>query len=230
MPFRLTLLFPKGVFMFSVLLTIWLLYVAILLSPGANTLLVTQLAASDHGRTARVAALGVAVGSTLWCISAVFGIHVIFVVFPAMRLTLQVAGGIYLLYIASRLWWASSGTATQMTMRASKSSAAAFRLGFLTNMTNPKAALFFGSIFAASFPASPGKALQVSVIVMVMLTSSCWHLLLAYVFSRDSVRAGYARSRGTFNRIAAVAVGSLGLGLLFATLKEARRQLFAPSI
>ncbi|WP_224982572.1 LysE family translocator [Geomonas agri] len=215
--------------MFSVLLTIWLLYAAILLSPGANTLLITQLAASEQGRSACVAALGVALGSTLWCVSAVFGIHVIFVVFPAMRLTLQVGGGIYLLYIASRLWRASSGAMTRMELRASKSAIAAFRLGFLTNMTNPKAALFFGSIFAASFPATPSRALQVAVIVMVMVSSSCYHLFLAYLFSRDKVRAGYARSRGTFNRIAAVAVSSLGLGLLVATLREARHQFFAPS-
>lgn len=216
--------------MYSVLLTIWLLYVAILLSPGANTLLVTQLAASDHGKTACVAALGVALGSTLWCLSAVCGIHVIFLVFPAMRLTLQVAGGIYLLYIASRLWKASSAdAAARITGNVSRSSMAAFRLGFLTNMTNPKAALFFGSIFAASFPASPGKALQIAAIVMVLVTSGSYHLLLAYVFSRDSVRIWYARSRGTFNRIAAVVVSSLGLGLLLATVKEARHQLFAPS-
>lgn len=215
--------------MFSILFTIWLLYAAVLLSPGANTLLLTQLAASDHGRAARVAALGVAVGSTMWCICAVFGIHVIFVVFPAMRLTLQVAGGIYLLYLASRLWRTSLGADSAKALQASKSSIAAFRMGLLTNMTNPKAALFFGSIFAASFPASPGRALQFAVIVMVMLSSACYHLLLAYVFSRDSVRAGYARSRATFNRVAAVAVSSLGFGLLVATFKEAKRQLLVPS-
>lgn len=215
--------------MFSTLLTIWLLYAAILLSPGANTLLVTQLAASDDGRSARVAALGVALGSTMWCVCAVFGIHVIFVVFPAMRMTLQVAGGIYLLYLASRLWGGSSDADSARLVRASKSSLAAFRMGFLTNMTNPKAALFFGSVFAASFPASPGKALQAAVIVMVMASSAGYHLFLAYLFSRNSVRAGYARSRATFNRIAAVAVSSLGLALLVATFKEARRQLLVSS-
>ncbi|HJV36244.1 LysE family translocator [Geomonas sp.] len=215
--------------MFSILFTIWLLYAAILLSPGANTILITQLAASEHDRSARVAALGVAVGSTMWCICAVFGIHVIFVIFPAMRMTLQVAGGIYLLYLASRLWRTSSGTDSAKALRASKSSLAAFRMGLLTNMTNPKAALFFGSVFAASFPASPGKALQAAVIVMVMLTSAGYHLLLAYVFSRHSVRAGYARSRGAFNRVAAVGVSSLGLGLLVATFKEAKRQLLVSS-
>lgn len=215
--------------MLSILGTIWLLYAALLLSPGANTLLVTQLAAGDDTRTARVAALGIALGSTMWCVCAVFGVHVIFVVFPAMRMTLQVAGGIYLLYLASKLWRASSGDHSAEAARVSKSSLAAFRIGLLTNMTNPKPALFFGSVFAASFPAAPGTALQVAVIVMVMLTSGCYHLLLAYVFSRNSVRARYARSRGIFNRVAAVAVSSLGLGLLVATFREAKRQWLAPS-
>jgi len=213
--------------MFSTLLTIWLLYVAVLLSPGANTLLVTQLAASDQGRTARFAALGVAVGSTTWCICAVFGLHVFFVVVPAMRLALQIAGGVYLLYIAWRLWCGTAGPHPEQEAGPSKSSLAAFRLGFLTNITNPKAALFFGSVLAASFPPAPGKTLQLTVIVLVMMTSGCWHMLLAYVFSRTSVRSGYARSRGTFNRVAACAVSTLGLGLLVTTLREARRQLFA---
>lgn len=215
--------------MFSILFTIWLLYAAVLLSPGANTLLLTQLAASDHGRSARVAALGVTLGSTMWCTCAVFGIHVIFVLFPAMRLALQIAGGVYLLHIASRLWRSTSGADSAKALRASKSSLAAFRMGFLTNLTNPKAALFFGSVFAAAFPASPSKTLQVAVIVMVMLSSGSYHLMLAYVFSRDRVRAGYARSRATFNRVAAVAVSSLGVGLLVATFKEARRQLLVSS-
>jgi threonine efflux protein len=41
--------------MLSTLVTIWLLHVAALLSPGANVLLVSQLAASDHARSARYA-------------------------------------------------------------------------------------------------------------------------------------------------------------------------------
>lgn len=209
--------------MFSPLLTVWLLYVAVLLSPGANTLLVTQLAASDQARTARFAALGVAVGSTIWCICAVLGIHVFFVVFPAMRMALQIAGGVYLLYIASRLWCLSSSSSAELGVRPSKTSMAAFRLGFLTNITNPKAALFFGSVFAASFPPFPTRTLQLTAIVIVMVTSGCWHMLLAHVFSRNSVRSGYARARGIFNRVASLGVSALGLGLLVATYREARR-------
>src|SRR5258707_9453929 len=130
--------------MLSTFVTIWILHVAAMMSPGANVLLVSQLAASDRARSAVFAALGVAFGATLWATCAVLGVHVVFVAFPGLRLALQVAGGAYLLYVAIRLW-RSSGAA--LDGRASSvSSWAAFRRGFLTNITNPKVALFFGSI------------------------------------------------------------------------------------
>jgi threonine/homoserine/homoserine lactone efflux protein len=133
--------------------------------------------------------LGVTFGAALWATCAVLGVHVVFVAFPGLRLALQVAGGVYLLYVAIRLW-RSSGAA--LVGRASSvSSWAAFRRGFLTNITNPKVALFFGSVFATSFPAAPSPILQASVVAMVMLNALCWHTLLAYLFSRERVRAAY---------------------------------------
>lgn len=57
---------------------------------------------------------------------------------------------------------------------------------------------------------------------MVVVNALCWHLLLAYAFSRGRVRIAYARARNFANRIAAAVVGVLGLGLLAATLREAR--------
>jgi threonine/homoserine/homoserine lactone efflux protein len=98
----------------------------------------------------------------------------------------------------------------------------AFRLGFLTNITNPKSALFFGSVFAASFPAAPSPGLQMAAVAMIVSNALCWHILLAYLFSRARVRSSYSRVRGLANRIAATAVGVLGLGLLVATLRDAR--------
>jgi threonine efflux protein len=206
--------------MLSILITIWFLHVAAMMSPGANVLLVSQLAASDRARSAVFAALGVTVGAAIWALCAVLGVNAVFQVFPGLRLVLQVAGGLYLLYVASRLW--RSGGLALGDGGPSVSSAAAFRLGFLTNITNPKSALFFGSVFAASFPAAPSHALQAAAVVMIVTNALCWHTLLAYLFSRERVRLAYARTRGTADRIASVAVGALGLGLLAASLREAR--------
>jgi len=206
--------------MFTTLAAIWILHVAAMATPGANVLLVSQLAASDRAHSAVYAALGVTLGALLWASSAVLGVHVVFQAFPGLRLALQIAGGIYLLVVARRLWRAGGAAAQADAL--SVSHAAAFRLGFLTNITNPKSALFFGSVFAASFPAAPSPWLQMAAVGLVVCNALCWHTLLAYVFSRQQVRLGYARVRGQANRVAAAVVGALGLGLLLATVREAR--------
>lgn len=207
--------------MFSILLGIWVLHVAAMLSPGANVLLVSQLAASDRTRSAVFAALGVTAGAFLWAGFAVLGVNAVFEAFPHLRLALQVAGGVYLLYVASRLW-RSNGADLNGAAAPGISSFAAFRLGFLTNITNPKSALFFGSVFAASFPADPGPVLQVLVVAMIVLNCLCWHTLLALTFSMPRVRAAYARQRRVADRVAAAVVGALGLRLLLASLQETR--------
>ena len=206
--------------MLSTLLAIWLLHVAALLSPGANVLLVSQLAASDRTRSAMFAALGVTAGAAIWATCAVLGVNAVFLAFPKLRVALQIAGGLYLLYIAFRLWHSSSpplvGSASSM------SRSGAFRLGLLTNITNPKSALFFGSVFAASFPAAPSLSLQAAAVAMVVANALCWHALLAYLFSRERVRVAYSRARGVANRVASLAVGAFGFGLLATSLREAR--------
>ncbi|MES2945860.1 MAG: LysE family transporter [Pseudomonadota bacterium] len=206
--------------MLSTLIPIWFLHIAAMASPGANVLLVSQLAASDRVRSATFAALGVTAGALMWVSAAVLGVNVVFTLFPGLRFVLQLTGGLYLLYVAVRLWNSSGPDLNGAA--ASVSNAAAFRLGFLTNITNPKSALFFGSVFAACFPPAPSPLLQLCAVLMIVTNALCWHTLLAWLFSRQRVRAAYAGARTTANRVASAAVGALGLGLLVVTVREAR--------
>lgn len=206
--------------MLSILITVWFLHLAVLVSPGANVLLVSQLAASDRRRSAWLAALGVSVGAGMWAALALFGVHAVFLAFPRLRLALQVAGGIYLAYIAMRMW--RSGDFGSQEEGKSLSAWSAFRLGLFTNATNPKAALFFGSVFAASFPSEPSAPLQAAAVTMVFVNALLWHLFLAFAFSRHGIRAGYARNRTLVNRFAAAVLGAIGLRLLAVSATEVR--------
>lgn len=207
--------------MLSVFVTIWLLHAAALITPGANVLLVSQLAASGQSRSAVRAALGVAAGAAIWSTAAVLGVHALFAAFPTVRLALQVGGALYLLYIATRLWHsqAPSAQAKARDLPAWR----AFRLGLLTNLSNPKSALFFGSIFSAALPADPDTAVLAGAVALIVGNALAWHLGLAYVFSRRRVQASYAAQRGIVGRLAGAALGALGLSLLVASLREARR-------
>lgn len=210
--------------MLTTFLTIWLLHVAALATPGANVLLVSHLAASGGRRGASWAALGVALGAVLWATAAVLGVGVLFAAFPRLRLVLQVAGAAYLILVAWRLWQARADASEAGEAHARASTPmSALRAGLLTNLSNPKAALFFGSVFSAALPASPSAAVLGAVVALVFVNALAWHGLLAFVFSRRVVRDGYAMQRGVMSRVAGALVGAVGMSLLLASVREGRR-------
>jgi len=206
--------------MLPTLFTIWFLHFVAVATPGPNALVVSRIAASERGHGAAFAVAGVMVGALVWSSSAILGVHLLFQALPGMRLGLQVAGGMYLLYSGWKLWRAPVAAPQDVAAQAPMSAVAAFRQGLLTNLTNPKSALFFGSIFAAAFPPAPGLGLQLAAVLLVVLNCCLWYGLVAWLFSRASVRQGYARARRTINRVAAGLFGLLGGGLLLSALRE----------
>jgi len=214
--------------MTSTLLAVALLHWVVLVTPGANVLVVTSLAAGGSRVSACFAALGVTVVAAVWSALAVLGVNAIFAAHPSVRLALQVAGGLYLVYVAARLWRSGGGTSQAAGMQLSP--LAALRLGFFTNIMNPKSALFFGSVFATALPPQPSSALLAATVLLVLFNALCWHLFLAFAFSHRRVQAVYARQRAVLGRVAGVLVGAFGLRLLVAAALEARsRQAVASS-
>lgn len=206
--------------MLSTLISIWFLHAVATVTPGANTLLVSQLAAGNHRSSAVFAAIGVATGSAVWAALAVLGVDIVFAVFPVLRIALQVAGGLYLLYLATRLW--SSGNAESEVATEPLPPREAFSRGVFTNFTNPKAALFFGGIFAACFPVDPPVALLIASVLVIFINALCWYAALAYLFSRKPIREAYLRKRGMVGKVAGIVLGGIGLRFLFLSLREAR--------
>jgi threonine efflux protein len=206
--------------MLSTLIAVALLHWVILVTPGANVLVVSSLAAGGSRAAACFAALGVTLVAGVWSALAVLGVGAVFAAHPTLRSALQIAGGLYLLHVAFRLWRTGGGTAAAGI--AQLTPFAAFRLGFLTNIMNPKSALFFGSVFATALPPQPSGALLAAVVLLVLFNALAWHLFLALAFSHPRMQAAYARQRAVLGRIASVLVGAFGVRLLVTALAELR--------
>jgi threonine efflux protein len=150
----------------------------------------------------------------------VLGINAIFTAHPYLRISVQVAGGCYLIYIGLRFWRAgaavSEGTPIQL------SSLAAFRLGFLTNFMNPKSVLFFSSVFATGLPAEPSGLLLVLAVMLVIINAFVWHTALALAFSHRRVQTAYGRSRKVIGRTAGLLLSAFGPRLLIAAANQLR--------
>ena len=206
--------------MLPTLLSIALLHWLVLITPGANVLLVSQLAASGHRRSALYASLGISFVTFIWALLAILGVNALFAAHPAARLALQIAGALYLGYVAVRLW--RSGASASESVAVHLQAWAAFRLGFITNLLNPKSALFFGSVFATALPAEHSPGLLVASIALVFANALTWHTFLALAFSRPAVQSAYSRNRQLLNRLASGVVGAFGLRLLVSAVAEVR--------
>jgi threonine efflux protein len=206
--------------MLASLVAIALLHWAVLLVPGFNVVLIGQLAAGGTRGAALLAVLGMTTATLVWGSLAVLGVGAVFSAHPQLRFAAQIAGGAYLLYLAVKLWRSGAATTEQASTTPSKS--AAFRIGLLTSLLNPKIALFYGSVFATSLPPSPSLPHIASAIAVVYANSVIWHTSLAFLFSQRKVQQIYLRNFARLTRASGAMVGAFGLRLLVATIQELR--------
>jgi threonine efflux protein len=206
--------------MLASLLAIALLHWAVLVIPGFNFILIGQLAAGGSRKAAMAAVVGMTMATLVWASLAVAGVGVVFTAHPSLRLAAQMAGGLYLLHLAFKLWRAGSPvTASAPPVFGSM---AAFRAGFTTSVLNPKIALFYGSVFTTSLPPQPSAVLVVLAVLLVFANSVVWHASLALLLSRPSIQGAYLRHNQTLNRVSGALVGVYGAKLLASTVSEVR--------
>lgn len=208
----------------NVLLAVAALHLVVLVVPGPDVLLVSRAALARSRRAALLAGLGVCLGIACWAGLALLGINFLFAQFPWIHGVIKVAGGLYLLWMGLNLWRsAGHGEAeagAQSPAVAHRDSArtdwASLRAGFLTNIANPKAAVFFGSVFSSVLGAHTTPGLKLAVFGVVVALSLAWFALVACGMSTRPVQAAYLRARKGIDRVAGTLMLGFG-GLLLAS-------------
>ena len=92
----------------------------------------------------------------------------------------------------------------------------AFRTGFLTNALNPKATLFFITLFVTVISPATPKLIQVGYGVWMSLGTMLWFCLVALVFTRPEVRGTFERYGHWINRALGVVLLVFAIGLAFS--------------
>lgn len=199
----------------SPLLTVAALHTLVLVIPGPDVLLVSQTAVARSRRAALLAGAGVVSGIACWAALALLGIGVLFQNFAWIHGVIRVGGGLYLLYMAYTLWRSSFGAQTASApVQAPLGDLKAFRSGFLTNIANPKAAIFFGSVFSSVLPTHSSADLKLGAFTVIVSLSLLWFALVALGMSTARLQAAYLRLRRTLDRVAGSLMAGFGALLL----------------
>ncbi|WP_417551669.1 LysE family translocator [Marinomonas fungiae] len=176
-----------------ILLTLAAVHFVALMSPGPDFALVVQNAARFGRQTGFYIALGLSLSILLHAVLSITGVSYLIQQHPLIFMLLQTAGGTYLLYLgvgalrATWLNWQQSATPlTAGVLLTNKRQA--FTKGFLTNLLNPKALVFFASLMSSLIPISmswSGKGMALAVIWSLSLF---WFASLAWLLTRPNLQ------------------------------------------
>lgn len=121
------------------------------ITPGPNMATLAALTLA-RGRVAGFAAVaGVALGLAVIGVAAAFGLTALIMASPVLFETLRYAGAAFLLYLAYETW-RGDGEEDGLDGDARRSLSGLFLRGFVTNVLNPKAGLFYVAILPAFLP------------------------------------------------------------------------------
>jgi threonine/homoserine/homoserine lactone efflux protein len=136
---------------------------------------------------------------------------------------LKWAAAAYLLYIgfkALRAQPAKPASEEDLHLEVGERTArGAFTSGFVTNGLNPKATLFFLSLFTVVINPHTPLAIQAGYGLYLAVATAIWFCLVAMLFSQQRVRAGFARMGHWFDRTMGAVLIAIGVKLAFTSMK-----------
>lgn len=176
-----------------------LIAVTVIVTPGPDTALTIRNAVGGRGAGVRTA-LGVVTGQAVWATAASAGVVALLTQAQPALLLLRAVGAAYLVLLGAQAVVQAIRDRDATTPVAGKSGAA-YRQGLVSNLSNPKIAVFFAALLP-QFAQSASAALGLSALFMAM--TLCWLTLYAVVvgsarawFSRRRVRRGITAVSGT---------------------------------
>jgi threonine efflux protein len=185
------------------------------MSPGPAFLVVTRISVGESRRAALAAALGVTTATLIWAVAATLGMHVLLAEAAWLYDVLKLIGGGYLVWLAVQAWQhADKPLAVAANGLAGMSAWQAWRLGFSTNLANPKVIVFFGSIFVTLFTPETPSWVRGAALVIVAANEIGWYVAVALLFSSRAAQATYRRAKRWIDRVTGALMITFGLRLI----------------
>ena len=189
------------------------------ISPGPSFILVATTAIGSSRNDGIAASIGMGVGGVILSILALAGLHAALANVPSLYLAFKIFGGLYLAYLAIRLFKGAkqelaievNQTNRQQSLRKS------FFISLFTQLSNPKAAIIYGGIFAALLPEKIPNSFYYILPPLVFLVETLWYLVVTFVLSTSSSRAVYLRSKTFYDRLAGGIMAGLSFKLISST-------------
>ena len=183
-------------------------------SPGPAFFVVSRTAVGQSRRAGLATAYGVVLATMIWAFATIHGLALLFERAPWLLQLLQVLGGAYLLYLAFQAFRHAGDSLPAPDPEKVANLGKAFRRGFITNLANPKIAVFFGAVFTTVYGPGMPEWINLAVLLVIFADEIVWYSLVVFAFSSSPAQVAYGRAKRWIDRGFGTLLGLFGLRLL----------------
>ncbi len=202
------------IFIFLSVLSIWSIAV---ITPGPNFFITAQTTVRYSRIAGIFVVLGTCTGTIIWSIAGYFGISYLFASAPWIYITLKVAGGSYIIYLGITLLISSCKPSEKLDIFQEnfQSNFSNWWKGLITNLSNPKTAMFITSLFASVLPKEPTIFIGIFIVTLMVVISLVWYLFVVLLFSSHRVSNYYSKMHKWLEGFAGIIFITFGVKLVF---------------
>ncbi len=202
-------------------LTVALIHLLAVASPGPDFAVVVRESVTHGRRAGMFTAFGVGTAIFVHVGYSLLGIGIIVSQSIVLFNALKWLAAAYLLYIGIKALRAKPADPAALAANlpvGERTARGAFTAGFVTNGLNPKATLFFLSLFTVVINPHTPLSIQAGYGVYLAVATGVWFCMVAMLFSHQRVRNGFARMGHWFDRTMGAVLVALGVKLAFTQM------------
>lgn len=184
-----------------------------MVSPGPDFFLVVKNSLSYPRKFAMITCLGIIMAVFTHMSYCVGGIAILIKTIPWLYSILRYMGAAYLIWIGGKAIFAKVGGASYIAEDSKKRTISykqTFMQGYLCNLLNPKATLFFFAVFTQVLSINSTIVDKLSVAAIIWLEAAIWWPLVVIIFQSEIVRRRYFKIQFIVDKLLGLILMTLG--------------------
>ena len=201
----------------SLIGTVTLIHLLAVISPGPDFVVAIRNSLSYSRKTGIWTAWGFGLGVFVHLFYCIAGLGFIISQSTLIFNIIKFLGVGYLFFIGVRSFFSKSSHITVEKEKYLKdiSPLRAIKVGFLTNVLNPKATLFFLSLFSFVISPDTPNLILITLGAIMIFSTIFWFCLVALFFTQKRIRNAFEKFQGVFNKILGGTLIGVALKIIF---------------
>jgi len=184
-----------------------------LVIPGPDFFMVVRQSLQYSRKTGIYTAIGLGLGIAVHITYCLAGIALIISKSILLFNVIKIVGAMYLFYIGFQVFLSKGDDIEVKNLEKKKdiSKLTALKVGFLTNVLNPKATLFFMSMFTVFIPETTPNIVLATISIVMILMTILWFICVAIFFTQPKVQHTFNKFQKIFNKVFGGLLMALGV-------------------